>query len=56
MINEEVFENELPFAVLKRPATVRAFNLTVGRRGISFDTPAGVAGPLGRKSQFFGAK
>jgi hypothetical protein len=29
MINKEVFENELPFAVLKRAATVRAFNLTV---------------------------
>jgi hypothetical protein len=38
MINKEVFENELPFAALKRPATVRALNLTVGRRRISFDT------------------
>jgi hypothetical protein len=35
MINKEVFENELPFAALKRSATVRAFNLTVGRRKIS---------------------
>jgi hypothetical protein len=38
MINKEVFENELPFAVLKRPATVRALNLTVRRRRFSFDT------------------
>jgi hypothetical protein len=38
MINKEVFENELPFAVLKRPAAVRALNLTVGCRRISFDT------------------
>jgi hypothetical protein len=37
-INKEVFENELAFAVLKRPTTVRALNLTVGRRRISFDT------------------
>jgi hypothetical protein len=29
MINKEVFESELPFAVLKRPAAVRALNLTV---------------------------
>ena len=38
IINKEIFENELPFAVLKRPTTVRALNLTVGRRRISFDT------------------
>ena len=38
MVNMEVFENELPFAVVKRPAAVRALNLTVGRRRISFDT------------------
>jgi hypothetical protein len=37
MVNKEVFENELPFAVVKRPAAV-ALNLTVGRRRISFDT------------------
>jgi hypothetical protein len=29
MINKEVFENELPFAALKRPGTARALNLTV---------------------------
>jgi hypothetical protein len=38
MINKEIFENELPFAALKRPTTVRALNLTVGRRRISFDS------------------
>jgi hypothetical protein len=38
IINKEVFENELPFAAVKRPATARALNLTVGRRRISFDT------------------
>ena len=38
MINKEVFENELPFAAIKRSATPRALNLTVGRRRISFHT------------------
>jgi hypothetical protein len=37
-VDQKVFQDKPPLPAVQRPATVRALNLTVGRRRISFDT------------------